>query len=80
MIYDDFVHSHISYLRVEAAKQGHGLEKLVYDPDWIVRMAVAEQGYGLDKLIHDKNEIVIKYCIDNKEKPECREIAILYNL
>lgn len=37
------------------AEQGYGLDKLINDEYWYVRMTVAEQGYGLDKLINDED-------------------------
>ena len=38
-----------------AADNGHGLDKLINDADWLVRITVAQQGYGLEKLINDKD-------------------------
>ena len=47
-----------SYVRLEVANQGYGLDKLINDPDPEVRAEVANQGYGLDKLINDEYSLV----------------------
>ena len=40
-------------VRRAVARQGYGLNILVYDVDREVRIEVARQGYGLDILIND---------------------------
>ena len=40
-------------IRSIVPKQGYGLDILINDPEWYVRMEVAKQGYALDILIND---------------------------
>lgn len=42
-------------VRLEVARQGYGLDKLVNDKSWVVRAVVVQQGYSLDTLIHDSS-------------------------
>jgi uncharacterized protein YcgL (UPF0745 family) len=46
--------------KINAVKQGYGLDILINDEDWKVRKAVANQGYGLDILINDEDADVRK--------------------
>lgn len=55
---EKLIHDKDPFARLEAVRQGHGLDVLVKDDDPYVRAAVAERGYGLDVLIHDKSPIV----------------------
>ena len=52
------VDSFFTYRRVEAAKRGLGLDKLVADKKPAVRLEVAEHEYGLDKLFKDPDPLV----------------------
>lgn len=47
--------------RFEAALQGWGLDRLVYDLKMSVRFATAVAGYGFDRLISDPNEMIQKH-------------------
>lgn len=42
------------YERIQAAKDGIALDKLINDKHPFVRAEVANKGYGLDKLIDDE--------------------------
>lgn len=44
--------------RKECADAGYGLNTLMDDENYQVRLSVAEQGYGLEKLAHDENKFV----------------------
>ena len=52
------VHSKYLFERVEAVKQGYGLDVLINDLESCIRLLIAEQGYGLDILVHDKSPLV----------------------
>lgn len=41
--------------RLDVAKMGYGLHKLINDPDWEIREQVANKGYGLGTLMNDPN-------------------------
>lgn len=44
--------------RLECARRGYGLDKLVHDEDSEVRAEVAKQGYGHDILVNDPDKYV----------------------
>lgn len=50
-------------IRINIAKEGYGLDKLIYDKDFRVRLAVAKNCYKIDTLMDDKNLIVHLYAI-----------------
>ena len=45
---------------MEVAKHGYGLDTLIYDQSYLVRMEVAKHGYGLNKLVNDNHKLVRK--------------------
>ena len=54
--------------RLECARRGYGLDKLVHDEDGEVRAEVARQGYGHDILVHDENDRVRFGIVLNTDK------------
>ena len=56
---------------MEVAKQKYGLDILINDSDYHVRICVAREGYELNKLINDPDkyvrDTVIRYCERHKD-------------
>ena len=69
---------------MEVAKQRYGLDILINDPDYHVRICVVREGYELNKLINDPDkyvrDTVIRYCERHKDEEECKNILMLENL
>ena len=81
---DKIVDANYWGMRIEAARDGYGLDKLINDPDTLVRQTVAHQGYGLDILINDESwwvraEVAMQgYGLDiliNDEEDDVREVV-----
>ena len=55
-------------MRVQVARHGYGLDKLVNDRSANVRYYVAKRGYGIDVLINDENADIRELCQEFLDK------------